>query len=161
MPLPPATREDQLRARLRRAILAIDYGRTRIGLALSESPELPARPLAILQRTNRRDDIKRLRELCREHSVGKIIVGWPIRLDGTPGAMARESERFAERLRKQLGLPVELIDERLSSWEAEQLAGSTTPPANASLGKKKALDDVAAAVVLRDYLSRASGGAQG
>ena len=161
MPLPPATREYQLRSGPHRAILAIDYGRTRIGLALSDASQQTARPLAILERTNRRDDVKRLRELCREHSVGKIIVGWPVRLDGTPGAMAAESEQFAERLRKQLGLPVELIDERLSSWEAEQLAGPTKPSANAALGKKKALDDVAAAVVLRDYLSRAIRGAQG
>lgn len=161
MPLPPVTREYQPRGGLRRAILAIDYGRTRIGLALSDSSELTAQPLAILQRTNRRDDVKRLRELCREHSVGKIVVGWPIRLDGTPGAMAAESAQFAERLRKQLGLPVELIDERLSSWEAEQLAGPTKALANAPPGKRKALDDVAAAVVLRDYLSRAGRGAQG
>jgi putative holliday junction resolvase len=161
MPLPPATREYQLRSGPRRAILAIDYGRTRIGLALSDSPELPARPLAVLRRTNRRDDVKRLRELCRKHSVGKIIVGWPIRLDGTPGAMAAESEQFAARLRKQLGLPVELIDERLSSWEAGQLSRTTKPVANAPLGKRKTLDDIAAAVVLRDYLSRVGRGAQG
>ena len=161
MPLPPATREYQLRSGPRRAILAIDYGRTRIGLALSDTSELTARPLAILLRTNRRDDLKRLRELCRQHSVGKIIVGWPIRLDGTPGAMAAESAQFAERLRKQLGLPVELIDERLSSWEAEQLTSPTKPPANASPGKRKTLDDIAAAVVLRDYLSRAVRGARG
>jgi len=161
MPLPPATRESQLRTVPRRAILAIDYGRTRIGLALSDEAELTARPLQILQRTNRRDDVKRLREVCREHSVGKIIVGWPIRLDGTPGEMAAEAEQFAERLRKQLGLMVELIDERLSSWEAEQLASTIKPRANASLGKRKTLDDVAAAVVLRDYLSRAARGAQG
>jgi putative Holliday junction resolvase len=118
MPLPPATRGDQLRTGPRRAILAIDYGRTRIGLALSDELKSTARPLQILQRTNRRDDVRRLRELCREYSVGKIVVGWPIRLDGTPGEMAAETEQFAERLRKQLGLPVELMDERLSSWEA-------------------------------------------
>jgi putative Holliday junction resolvase len=161
MPLPPASTQSQLRSGLRRAILAIDYGRTRIGLALSDQAELTAQPFGILARTNRRNDVARLRELCREHSVGKIVVGWPIRLDGTPGPMAAEAEQFADRLRKQLGLPVELIDERLSSWEAEQLAGATKARSKASLGKRKTLDDVAAAVVLRDYLSRATSGTQG
>jgi putative Holliday junction resolvase len=161
MPLPPASSQDQLRQEPRRAILAIDYGRKRIGLAVSDGPELGARPLAILPRTNRRDDVTRLRELCRQHSVGRIVVGWPIRLDGTPGAMAGEAEQFATRLRKQLGLPVELVDERLSSWEAEQLVGTTKPREKASLGKRKTLDDIAAALVLRDYLSRSARGAQG
>lgn len=152
--LPPSQRTSH--SGLRRAILAIDYGRKRIGLAVSAAPEGGARPLGILPHTNRRDDIRRLRELCREHSVGRIVVGWPIRLDGTPGPMAAETSQFAERLRKQLGLPVELSDERLSSWEAEQLAGETETRRKASPAKRKALDDVAAAVILRDYLSRAA-----
>jgi putative Holliday junction resolvase len=81
-------------------------------------------------------------------------VGWPLRLDGTPGEMAREAARFAERLRKHLGsLPVELADERLSSWEASQQAHETGSQASRRAGKP--LDDVAAAVILRDYLSRA------
>jgi putative Holliday junction resolvase len=161
MPLSPAPRQDQLRSGPRRVILAIDYGRTRIGLALSDASQTTARTLAVLERTNRRNDVTRLRELCREHSVGTIVVGWPIRLDGTPGAMASESEQFAERLRKQLCLPVELVDERLSSWEAEQLATAANLRSHKSPGKRKALDDVAAAIVLRDYLSRADRGAQG
>lgn len=80
-------------------------------------------------------------------------MGWPIRLDGTPGEMAREAARFAERLRKYLGLPVEMADERLSSWEAAQQVQGTGGRASRRAGKP--LDDVAAAVILRDYLSRA------
>jgi putative Holliday junction resolvase len=161
MPLPSGSSQGHSGSGLRRAILAIDYGRQRIGLALSDESQLTGRPLGILQRTNRRDDITRLRELCREHSVGRIVVGWPIRLDGTPGAMAAEAEQFAERVRKQLGLPVEMLDERLSSWEAEELAGTTGMRKKAAAGKDKALDDVAAAVILRDYLSRTVRGEQG
>lgn len=73
--------------------------------------------------------------------------------------MAEEAARFAERLRKQLGLPVDLLDERLSSWEAEQTIRETVLRGRASLRNRKTLDDVAAAVILRDYLSRA--GARG
>jgi putative holliday junction resolvase len=161
MPLPLAPSQDPSRGKLRRAILAVDYGRSRIGLALSDESKLTARPLGILRRTNRRSDTTRLREMCRLHSVGKIVVGWPIRLDGSPGTMAAEASQFAVRLRKQLGLPVELLDERLSSWEAGQLASEARSRGKASPRKREALDDVAAAVILRDYLSRASRGERG
>ncbi|HEY4580832.1 MAG TPA: Holliday junction resolvase RuvX [Candidatus Acidoferrales bacterium] len=136
-----------------RAVLAIDYGRRRLGLALSDLLGITARPLATWERTNRRGDLTRIRDLCRRHAVGRIVVGWPIRLDGTPGEMAREAARFAERLRKYLGLPVELADERLSSWEAAQQVQVTGGRAGRRAGKP--LDDVAAAIILRDYLSRA------
>jgi len=115
----------------------------------------------ILPRTNRRNDIVRLRELCRNHAVGSIVVGWPVHLDGTPGTMAAEAARFADRLRKQLGLPVDLLDERLSSWEAAQVIGTTKTRDRTSLRKGNTLDDLAAAVILRDYLSRAARGTQG
>jgi putative Holliday junction resolvase len=161
MSLPPGSSNGQSRSGSRRAILAIDYGRERIGLALSDEIGLTARPVGILLRTNRRHDVQRLRALCRNHAVGSIVVGWPIRLDGTPGAMAAEAARFAERLRKQLGLPVDLLDERLSSWEAEQAAGAGGPRKKSSPRKRKRLDDFAAAVILRDYLSRTPRDARG
>jgi len=145
---------DRSSAAPQRAVLAIDYGRRRLGLALSDLLGVTARPLATWERTNRRADLARIRDLCRRHAVGRIVVGWPIRLDGTPGEMAREAARFAERLRKHLGsLPVELADERLSTWEAAQQASLTGGRAARRAGQP--LDDLAAAVILRDYLSRA------
>jgi putative pre-16S rRNA nuclease len=149
----------QARGGPRRVILAVDYGRKRMGLALSDASGLIVRPLAILSRTNRRNDLLRLRDLCRKHEVGRIVVGWPVHLDGMPGAMAAEAARFADRLRKQLGLPVDSLDERLSSWEAGQVIGATAPRGRASRRKRKGLDDVAAAVILRDYLSGSVGDA--
>src|SRR3954464_11034661 len=131
-----------------KAVLAIDYGRRRLGLAVSDELRLTARPLAILERTNRAADVARIRDLCRLHAIGQIVVGWPIRLDGTPGEMAQEAAQFAERLRKHLGRPVALADERLSSWEAAQQANASRARRNG-----EALDDLAAAVILRDYLS--------
>ena len=132
-------------------ILAIDYGQKRIGLAISDEMGLTAQPLQTLERTNRRNDIRRLREIARQNGVQRIVVGHPVHLDGTESEMAAEAARFAARIRKELGLPVELADERLSSWEAEQVL--------AEAGKKKrpgdAVDHVAAAVILRDYLLRA------
>ncbi len=135
-------------------ILAIDYGRRRIGLALSDALGLTSQPLATLARTNRRNDLRCLREIVRRHEVRRILVGHPLHLGGSAGEMAAEAARFAARLEKELRLPVELVDERLSSWEAEQLLAAGGPvPAKQRGGEK--LDQVAAAIILRDYLERA------
>jgi putative Holliday junction resolvase len=138
-------------AKPRRRVLAIDYGRKRIGLALSDELCLTAQPLSTLVRVNRRDDIKRLRETCRNHAVARIIVGHPLHMTGESGEMADEAARFATRLRKQLGLEVELVDERLTSWEAGQM---TCRPKSGGNGKRQPIDDVAAAVLLRGYLDQ-------
>jgi putative Holliday junction resolvase len=146
-------------------ILAIDYGRRRIGLAISDPARVTARPLATLERKNRRDDTRRLREVVREHGVRRILVGHPVHLDGRPSEMAAEAERFARRVEKEFRLPVELVDERLSSWEAGEVLASqgksrssrTQKAAPAGTRRKKVqhtLDAVAAAVILRDYLER-------
>ena len=105
----------------RAQILAVDYGRARMGLAIADAEVRLARPLATLERVNRNEDMRRLRELVREHGVKQIVVGLPLRLDGTRGEMAEEAERFAARVTKQIGVRVELVDERLTSWEAERL----------------------------------------
>lgn len=133
-------------------ILAIDYGRKRIGLAISDELALTARPLAVLLRTNRRNDLRRLRELCREHGVGRILVGHPVHMTGTAGDMADEAARFATRLSKEVGIAVELIDERLTSWAAGQLLSEF-----GSRPKNAPLDDLAAALLLREYLEKNDG----
>jgi len=146
-------------------ILGIDYGRVRIGLAIADSQTALARPLDTFERVNRNADMRRLREIVLAHGVKQLVVGLPLRLDGTHGEMAREAARFAERLRKQLGIPVELVDERLTSWEAERLmeeqAGRTLHE-SAKPGRKKrsraaakiTVDAVAAAVILKEYLEQ-------
>jgi putative pre-16S rRNA nuclease len=139
-----------------RATLAIDYGRQRMGLALSDTLGMTARPLMILARSNRRGDLSRIREICRRNNVGTIVVGWPLHLDGSASDMGHEAARFAERVRRNLGLPVHLVDERLSSWEARQTLETTTPG-----GGRKDVDDVAAAIILRDYLLQARRDAHG
>ena len=131
-------------------ILAVDYGRKRIGLAISDDVGLTAHPLSILVRTNRRNDSRRLRELCRDHAVQRIIVGHPVHMTGAPGEMAEEAARFAARLEKELGLPIELVDERLTSWAAE----TTLTEANAARRKGAPVDDLAAAILLREYLEK-------
>jgi putative holliday junction resolvase len=128
-------------------ILALDYGRRRIGIAVSDELGMIARPLTTIERTNRRKDMGRLREMAREQGAVRIVVGHPLEMDGGAGEMAREAERFAERVRKELGLEVEMVDERLTSWAAEETMAET------GQRRRGAKDDVAAAVLLRDYLT--------
>jgi len=144
-------------------ILAIDYGRVRIGLAIADWPHGLPQPLATLGRINRNEDMRRLRELVREHAVNLILVGLPLRLDGTRGDMAEETERFARRVQKQIGVSVQMADERLTSWEAERQLeeqfGRRSNVTESSSAKKKATekfsaDSMAAAILLREYLER-------
>src|SRR5882762_2247222 len=111
-------------------ILAIDYGKKRLGLALSDEYGVTSRPFAIWTRINRRRDLARLRDLVRQHAVRRIVVGLPLHLDGTQSEMSEEAKGFAARVEKALGIPVEMVDERLSSWEAKQTvqANSSTAP---------------------------------
>ena len=165
----------------RTRILGIDYGRARIGLAIADAIAALARPLETLERINRNEDMRRLREVVRNYGVKQIVVGLPLRLDGTRGEMAQEASRFAERVRKQLGIPVEMVDERLTSWEAERLleeqagrvlhiapkgaredARKGAHPDSAGGGHRKrkqaqprsSVDAIAAAVILKEYLER-------
>lgn len=131
-------------------ILAIDYGRKRIGLALSDELGLTAQPLAILERSNRQTDMRRLREICRQHGVARILVGHPVHMTGASSEMAEEAARFAARLAKQFGIPTELADERLTSWEAEQFLAE----AKSRRPRNAPVDDLAAAILLRDYLHK-------
>lgn len=144
-----------------RRVLAVDYGRKRIGLALSDELGLTAQPLTTLVRVNRQTDLRRLREACRAHGVAHIIVGHPLHMTGEAGEMADEAARFAARLEKQTGIGVELVDERLTSWEAKQTVAETRSSASSKTRRREPLDDVAAAVLLRDYLERTRGRASG
>ena len=133
-----------------RRILAIDYGRKRMGLALSDALQLTAQPLLVLARTNRRNDLRRLQEICRKHGVARILVGHPVHITGEAGEMADEAVQFAARLQKELGIEVKLVDERLTTWEAEQIVAGR----KSGDRRKSYVDDVAAAVLLREYLDR-------
>jgi putative Holliday junction resolvase len=132
-------------------ILAIDYGRARHGLAVSDGLGLAGHPLPALQRSNGARDLAVLRKVIDEHDVRRLVIGLPLNMDGSEGPMAAEARAFAAGLERDLGLPVLLEDERLSTDEAESLLreGGLRP------SDRKALrDSVAAAVILRSVLDR-------
>lgn len=142
-------------------ILAIDYGKKRLGLALSDEFGITSRPFATWTRINRRRDLARLRDLVRQEKIRRIVVGLPLHLDGKPSEMSEEARSFALRVEKAIGLPVEMVDERLSSWEAQetvsQMHSSKRPRSSSGCSepaKKNPIDDIAAAIILREYLDR-------
>ena len=134
-------------------------------MAIASANAKMAQPLSTLERINRNEDMRRLRELARERGVKQIVVGLPLNLDGTRSQMAEEAERFARRVRKQLGVEVEMVDERLTSWEAERLLeemqGRLLRRGKKGGGRmqrkpseRATVDAVAAAVILNEYLER-------
>jgi putative Holliday junction resolvase len=143
-------------------ILGIDYGKKRLGLALSDEFGMASHPYATWTRINRRRDLARLRELIRQKAVRLIVVGLPLHLNGAPSEMSEEAKSFALRLERALGLPVEMMDERLSSWEANQTLSSLSsseggrrgPTGRIGTKKKPSRDDIAATIILRDYLEQ-------
>jgi putative Holliday junction resolvase len=130
-------------------VLGIDYGRVRVGLALSDEDGILASPLPALARSRR--DIDEIARLIRERDVARVVVGLPLLMDGTRGTMAEEACAFANRVAQKTNLPVDLLDERWTSSEAERamLEG------NLSRRRRKELrDGLAAVLVLQAYLAR-------
>ncbi len=137
-------------------ILAIDFGGKFIGLAVSDPLGVTVRGLPTLKRTNKRADLQRIRELVEALGVERVVVGHPLHLRGHAGERAREAERFAAWMRRELELPVELYDERLTSVEAENLLrerGERTPRTRQSRTQRiETVNRLAAAVLLQSYL---------
>lgn len=131
-------------------ILAVDFGRVRIGLALSDPGRKFAVPLAGLRRSELRRDLDELGRLVREHGVRRAVVGLPLLLSGEEGASATAARKFAERLRKAVeGLEVELWDERLTTVDAERMLDEAQVKRRR---RKQAVDSLAAMLILRSYL---------
>ena len=101
-------------------VLALDVGDVRIGVALSDETQTLASGLATLQSVGPRKDAQAVAALAREHDVGEVVVGLPLRLDGSLGSQAEKVVAFVERLRRVLRLPVVTRDERLTSVEADE-----------------------------------------
>jgi putative Holliday junction resolvase len=132
-------------------LLACDYGRRRVGLAVSDPSESFVFPRETLQRRSLADDIEALRALCREDGVEALVVGLPLNADGSEGGMVQEARAFGDHIAAELDLPVVYWDERYTSIEAdERLRERHRDPK-----KRRALRDrEAAAIILRTYLDR-------
>ncbi len=135
-------------------ILGIDYGRRRIGLAVSDEDMILARPLATFQRTRSLDrDLDSISRQAQDLGVSEIVVGLPLNMDGSKGEMALETEAFARRLQQASGLGVSMWDERLTSSEAERvlLEGDVK-----RADRKRLRDKLAATLILQGFLDSRS-----
>src|SRR5215831_2363999 len=99
-------------------ILALDLGKRRIGLAISDPLKITAQGLPNLVRTNKRADLSALGELAREREVGLVLMGNPVNMSGREGRQSGWVREFAAEIEQRLGLPVKFWDERLTSVEA-------------------------------------------
>jgi putative Holliday junction resolvase len=130
--------------------LALDIGKRRIGVAVSDPLGLVARPLRTIRSVSLNADIASIIDIARELEAESIVVGDPLHMSGDAGIMSNRSHKFGEALRQASGLPIEYCDERLTSVEAQRiLQESGVPPKKA----REQIDAVAAAVILQSYLN--------
>jgi putative Holliday junction resolvase len=130
-------------------ILALDLGKKRIGLALSDELGITAQGLKTMERVGRRDDVEVLRRLTVEHGVKMILVGDPLHMSGAPSRQGDYAREFARELEYKTGLPVKFWDERWTSKEAERvLRGSGI----AHDERKPAIDRLSAVILLQSFL---------
>jgi putative Holliday junction resolvase len=132
-------------------ILGIDFGRARIGVAISDELRVLAHPLETISAN--KDSGKRIAEIVRERKIDKVVVGIPRQMSGEIGPAANEALEFVDRLRTQLPCSVETWDERLTTVAANRAlrdAGKKTRQT------RKFVDQVAAQMILQGYLDRES-----
>ena len=129
--------------------MALDVGKVRIGVALSDLLGYTAQPLLTLWRKSRGEDLRSLLRLIRKHEVARIVVGNPLHMSGDQSPWAAKVQQFAEELRTRSGLPVELWDERLSSVEAHEILDEA---GHDRRNRKQIIDQVAAVVILRGWM---------
>ncbi|MCH8474305.1 MAG: Holliday junction resolvase RuvX [Opitutales bacterium] len=130
--------------------LGIDYGERRIGLSFGDElglafPEQPA------NQDSPEDRFRHLEHIIKSRRITRLVVGMPYHMNGAKGAKAREAEAFGEELARRFGMPVDYVDERLSSSEAKARMGKKfrDDPAFRKTGQ---LDSAAATLILQDYL---------
>mgnify|MGYP004506029935 FL=1 len=130
-------------------ILGLDYGEARIGVAVSDIFGMVATPMETICEKNRDLQLKKTAEVIAGNNIGKIVVGYPKRMDGTIGHRAEYTKAFAEELSEKTGVEYVLWDERLSSTEAHRILEE-----GGVSGKKRKtkVDKIAAVIILQGYL---------
>lgn len=129
--------------------LGIDFGLRRVGLAVSDPTGTLVSPLRTIERTTRDALFDEIGEILQKESIQAIVVGLPLSLDGEDTLTTRQARNFAQSLSRRTELPIHLMDERLTSAQAEEELSA----ANVRGAKRKmALDSQAAVVILRSWL---------
>lgn len=130
-------------------ILALDLGKRRIGLAVSDELGITAQGLETMERTTIREDMARLRALASERQVSLFLMGNPLHMSGAAGRQAEHAREFGERLEAATGIPVQYWDERLTTVEAQRVLRESGISSQKRAG---AVDRLAAVILLESYL---------
>ena len=136
-------------------VLGVDLGRRRIGLAISDPEANFAFTLAAIASGGPAKDVAPLGKLMTEHEVARVVLGLPLHMDGRAGLEAEAARSFARALERATGVPVETLDERWTSVQAERsLRESATPKQRRKSRRSGDLDSMAATILLRTWLDR-------
>lgn len=135
-------------------ILGIDYGTKRIGLAFADELGI-AIPLGAIPGVELKDCWEKLGDEVKRRKIDQFVLGYPINMDGSVGMRAKEVDVFAEKLKKFFGLPVNRVDERLTSLAAEEALGRKSKTKKTQLSGK--VDATAACLILKDFLNDSRG----
>nr|WP_228051930.1 Holliday junction resolvase RuvX [Sphaerospermopsis sp. LEGE 00249] len=129
--------------------MGLDVGSKRIGLAGCDGTGLIATGITTIERRSFQDDVEQIQQILHDRQVQVLVVGLPYSMDGSLGFQARHVQKFAKRLAKAVHLPIEYVDERLTSFQAEQMliAENRSPSRHKSL-----IDRKAAALILQQWL---------
>lgn len=131
-------------------IIGLDVGDKTIGVAMSDELGITAMPVTVISRTGSlKREIGEIRRMVEENGVECIVVGMPFMLDGTKGIQAEKVEAFVEQLRRRLRVPIVTWDERLTTSEVERILIASDQSREK---RKKVIDKMAAAVILRSYM---------
>jgi putative holliday junction resolvase len=141
---------------MRVAALGLDVGGKRIGVAGCDGLGMMATGITTIWRTSFQEDLAQLSEIIKERSVEILVIGLPYTMDGKIGSQAKQVQKFGRRVSAALEISIEYVDERLTSYAAEEMMKA----ANISVSQNKAtIDRIAAAVILQQWLdARASNG---
>ena len=132
--------------------MGLDVGDKTIGVAMSDEIGLTANPVTVISRTGSlKREIGEIRRLVQENGIGRIVVGMPFMLDGSVGIQAEKVQAFVEDLRRRITVPVVTWDERLTTAEVERILIASDQSREK---RKKVIDKMAAAVILRSYMDR-------
>jgi len=130
-------------------ILGLDYGTARIGVAFSDESHFLASPRGFVPAKPERKCVDAIAQLCESENVERIVVGLPKHMNGDEGNSAKAARRFASLVSDKTGLPIEFIDERLTTVAADRALSELNLRAPA---KRNRVDSAAAAIILQTYL---------
>ncbi|HBC42973.1 MAG TPA: Holliday junction resolvase RuvX [Pseudanabaena sp.] len=132
------------------AVLGLDVGRKRIGVAGCDRLGISVHGITTIIRKSWQDDMAELRSLILERNIDILVIGLPYNMDGSLGYQAKQVQKFANGAAKHLGINVEFVDERLTSYEAEEMMRSQ---GISTRDNKAMIDRKAAAIILQQWLS--------